>query len=107
MVNLEHIKALIKADAVILFETAHPDRHHLSLFIFDLQERLRTASADPGSLPYELRALEASLLSVCSVLRDHYNQLSPKVAAILRRLEGDIDRSTLLTLLDMTRKLTR
>jgi hypothetical protein len=44
VVNLEHIKALIKADSVLLFDSEHPDRHHLSLFIFDLQERLRTGT---------------------------------------------------------------
>lgn len=54
------------------------------MFIFDLQERLRTTAATAGvagSLPYELRAVEAILLSVCNVLRDQYNTISPKVRA--------------------------
>ena len=83
---MEHIKALIKADSVILFDSEHPDRHHLSLFIFDLQERLRNASlsGSAGPLPYELRAMEAILNSVCNVLRDQYNLLSPKVSSARR-----------------------
>ena len=73
-------------------------------FIFDLQERLRVS---PEGLPYELRALEAVLLSVSNALRDQYNLLSPKVAAVLRRMEGRIDKSLLLNMLDLNKKLTR
>jgi hypothetical protein len=39
------------------------------------------AAAPVGGLPYELRAVEAVLVSVCNVLRDQYNLLSPRVRA--------------------------
>jgi len=105
VVNLEHIKAIIKADMIVLFDTdIVVDKQHQSMFIFDLQERLRTASGN--ALPFELRGMEAILISVCNVLRDDFNQLAPKVNALLRKLEGDLDRSTMVSILEMSKRLT-
>jgi magnesium transporter len=109
VVNLEHIKAIIKSDQFVLFDSLESDNYHQSLFVFDLQERLRMGSGSEG-LPYELRAFEAILVSVCSVLRDQLQKLSPRVISLLRRLEtttSRIDRDTLLDVLDLSKKLTK
>lgn len=107
MVNLEHIRAIIKADQFVLFDSVDSDNFHQSLFVFDLQERLRNTG--PENLPYELRAFEAILVSVLSVLRDQLQKISPKVHSLLRRLETNarIDRDTLLDILDLSKKLTK
>jgi len=108
VVNLEHVKAIIKSDEFVLFDSPEADNSHQSLFVFDLQERLRV-DAGPEGLPYELRSFEAILVSVSSVLRDQLQKLSPKVFSLLRRLETNsrIDRDTLLDVLDLSKKLTK
>ena len=104
---MEHIRAIIKADQFVLFDSLDSDNFHQSLFVFDLQERLRNTG--PEDLPYELRAFEAILVSVTSVLRDQLQKFSPKVHSLLRRLETNarIDRDTLLDILDLSKKLTK
>ena len=41
------------------------------------------------------------------MLREQYNQLSPKAAAVLRRMEGNIDKALLLNMLNLSKQLTR
>lgn len=157
VINLEHIKAIIKSDAFILIDAMDSEKDDQSLFILDLQEKLRLttnsnnhpppnkesenpedANNGPNSngskdaagqgendnkdgtdhfsygtnvdeLPYELRAFEAVLMSVISVLRDQSQKLSPKVFSLLRKLETNsrIDRDTLFSVLDLSKRLTK
>lgn len=52
LVNMVHLKALIKCDSVVLFDTfGSTSSYNQSIFIYDLQERLRTHN----ELPFEFR----------------------------------------------------
>jgi len=56
LVNLLHIRALVKADKVLVFDVmAGPDSHAQSIFMWDLEGKLRQGSKAMGGLPYELR----------------------------------------------------
>lgn len=53
LVNIAHLKALLKSDTVILFDTyGSTDSYNQSVFIYDLQERLRSQK---DGLPFEFR----------------------------------------------------
>ncbi|KAF4616932.1 hypothetical protein D9613_008700 [Agrocybe pediades] len=66
LVNILHIRALVKADAVILFDTyGSADSRLHSVFLYHLEHNLKAKGAGP---PYEFRALESILLSVLSAL---------------------------------------
>ena len=108
IVNLEYIKALIKSNSVILFDSMGVvDNYHQSLFVFDLQERLRMTIQSASGLPFEFRALEAMLISVCGTLQDEFMKLSPRVVHLLRKLEEEpLEHEYLKQLLRATKKLT-
>jgi magnesium transporter len=76
--------------------------------MYDLEGKLRQ-KADPrnGSthLPYELRALEAVLISVTSGLEAEFALVREPVTHILTALEEDIDREKLRHLLIHSKKL--
>lgn len=56
LVNLAHIRALIKADLVVLFDSfGSTDSYNQSIFVYDLQERLRQSGVKAGGLPFEFR----------------------------------------------------
>jgi len=127
VVNLEHIKALIKADRVVVFDTdAQVEESHQWTFVADLKERLRgnnnnngtngnhekEATAAPATaaveeLPFELKAIEAILLSVCNVLSGDFNKIKLVVDQLLEKLEREVDNATMVKLLEMSKKLTR
>lgn len=51
--NIAHLKALLKSDMVVLFDTyGSTDSYNQSIFIYDLQERLRSQK---DGLPFEFR----------------------------------------------------
>jgi len=55
-VNLLHIRALVKADKVLVFDVmSGGDSHAQSIFMWDLEGKLRQGSKAMGGLPYELR----------------------------------------------------
>lgn len=62
VIHIEHIRALVQANRVVLFDPAHPA---VQSFIPILKERLTDVNYP---LPYEFRALEAILVNVCSSL---------------------------------------
>lgn len=81
-----------------------------SLFIYDLEGKLRQRSIQGTSqpsqaLPYEFRALEAVLISVTSGLEEEFNGVRDPVVRVLRALEEDIDRDKLRHLLIYSKKL--
>ncbi|KAJ5100712.1 Mg2+ transporter protein CorA-like/Zinc transport protein ZntB [Penicillium angulare] len=109
LINLLHLRVLIKADRVLVFDAyGSTDSYMQSLFIYDLEGKLRQKASQiaPGqSLPYEFRALEAVLISVTAGLEEEFNGVRDPVVRVLRALEEDIDRDKLRHLLIYSKKL--
>ena len=103
LVNILHIRAMVKSDAVLLFESYHTSNPRLhSAFVYNLEHNLRQ---NASSLPYEFRALESILASVLDALRSELSWLRIVVDDLLEALEDDIDREKLRMLLQISRKL--
>ncbi len=109
LLNLLHLKVLIKYDRVLLFDvygskTSYPQ----SAFMYDLQGKLQQKQAPTGAggLPYEFRALEAVLTSVTSELEAEFETVQAPVIRILSELEDDIDRDKLRILLVAVEKVS-
>lgn len=107
LINLLHLKVLIKADRVLVFDAyGSTDSYMQSLFVYDLEGKLRQKQAlSAGALPYEFRALEAVLISVTAGLEEEFNGVRDPVVRVLRALEEDIDRDKLRHLLIYSKKL--
>ncbi|PYH45352.1 CorA family magnesium transporter [Aspergillus saccharolyticus JOP 1030-1] len=107
LINLLHLRVLIKADRVLVFDAyGSTDSYMQSLFVYDLEGKLRQRQAQSaGALPYEFRALEAVLISVTSGLEEEFNGVREPVVRVLRALEEDIDREKLRHLLIYSKKL--
>lgn len=109
LINLLHLRVLIQSDRVLVFDAyGSTDSYTQSLFMYDLEGKLRQ-KADPrngsNNLPYELRALEAVLISVTSGLEAEFTLVRDPVTHILSELEEDIDRDKLRHLLIHSKKL--
>jgi len=108
LLNLLHLKVLIKHDRVLLFDvygskTSYPQ----SAFMYDLQGKLQQKNqGSPGGLPYEFRALEAVLTSVTSELEADFEAVREPVMHILSELEDDIDRQKLRMLLILSKRVS-
>ncbi|PYH79870.1 cora-domain-containing protein [Aspergillus uvarum CBS 121591] len=107
LINLLHLRVLIKADRVLVFDAyGSTDSYMQSLFVYDLEGKLRQRQGQSaGALPYEFRALEAVLISVTSGLEEEFNGVREPVVRVLRALEEDIDREKLRHLLIYSKKL--
>lgn len=104
IVNLLHVKAIIKKDNIMIFDTANPTvATKLGLFMYDLELKLKSHS----SLPYEFKALECIFISVLSYLEAELEVHSTKCSKILAELEDNISRHNLQQLLTRLRNLTR
>lgn len=75
--------------------------------MYDLAGKLaqKDNTRQPGGLSYELRALEAVLISVTTGLEAEFEGVSEPVVRVLRELEEDIDRDKLRHLLVYSKKL--
>ncbi|KAG2234143.1 hypothetical protein INT48_002306 [Thamnidium elegans] len=111
LVNVAHLKALLKSDMVVLFDTyGSTDSYNQSVFIYDMQERLKSQK---DGLPFEFRALEAILISVTSSLQSELDILEGPVNKLLGDLEdlADIEESMngdkLRDLLQYSKKLAK
>ncbi|KHN98773.1 inner membrane magnesium transporter MRS2 precursor [Metarhizium album ARSEF 1941] len=109
LLNLLHLKVLIKHDRVLLFDvygskTSYPQ----SAFMYDLQGKLqqKTTQGASSSLPYEFRALEAVLTSVTSEMEADFEAVREPVMRILSELEDDIDRDKLRILLILSKRVS-
>ncbi|KAH9917315.1 Mg2+ transporter protein cora-like protein [Fomitopsis serialis] len=103
LVNILHIRALVKADTVVLFDTyGSADSRLHSVFLYHLEHNLKTKN--PG-LPYEFRALESVLLSVLSALEAEMVFIRNLVGGLLAELEDDIDHDRFKRLLHYSRRL--
>ncbi|TDZ60623.1 Mitochondrial inner membrane magnesium transporter MRS2 [Colletotrichum trifolii] len=109
LLNLLHLKVLIKKDRVLLFDvygskTSYPQ----SAFMYDLQGKLKQKNTQGGvnTLPYEFRALEAVLTSVTSELEADFESVRDPVIRVLSELEDDIDRHKLRILLILSKRVS-
>ncbi|KAJ4479372.1 Mg2+ transporter protein cora-like protein [Lentinula aciculospora] len=120
LVNILHIRALIKADTVVLFDTyGSADSRLHSVYLYHLevtsfvdfycflaenvfQHNLKLKG---GGLPYEFRALESTLLSVLSALEAEMVFIRTLVGGLLAELEDDIDHDRFKRLLHYSRRL--
>lgn len=106
LVNLLHIRALIKSDLVIIFDVyGSTDSQTQSVFMYDLGHKLRHGRESMG-LPYELRALESIFISVITALDAEMQVHTAVVSGILAELEDHIDREQLRHLLIQSKKLS-
>ncbi|PWY83477.1 inner membrane magnesium transporter mrs2 [Aspergillus heteromorphus CBS 117.55] len=109
LINLLHLRVLIKADRVLVFDAyGSTDSYMQSLFVYDLEGKLRQKQSlvsGTAALPYEFRALEAVLISVTTGLEEEFNGVRDPVVRVLRALEEDIDRDKLRHLLIYSKKL--
>jgi magnesium transporter len=107
LVNLLHLRVLIKHNRVLVFDAyGSTDSYTQSVFMYDLEGKLRQLDAKSnGSLPYEFRALEAVLISVTTGLEGEFEGVREPVVRVLRELEEDIDRDKLRYLLIYSKKL--
>ncbi|TFK49290.1 Mg2+ transporter protein cora-like protein [Heliocybe sulcata] len=103
LVNILHIRALVKADTVILFDTyGSVDSRLHSVFLYHLEHNLKAKGS--GS-PYEFRALDSILLSVLSALEAEMVFIRNLVGGLLAELEDDIDHDRFKRLLHYSRRL--
>ncbi|KAF8156851.1 magnesium transporter [Crassisporium funariophilum] len=103
LVNILHIRALVKADAVILFDTyGSADSRLHSVFLYHLEHNLKAKGS--GS-PYEFRALESILLSVLSALEAEMVFIRNLVGGLLAEMEDNIDHDRFKRLLHYSRRL--
>jgi len=101
LINLLHIRCLIKNDRVLVFDTyGSTDSYTQSAFIYDLEGKLKQKDQ-----AYEFRALEAVLLSVSNGLESEFEGVREPVISVLRELEEEIDRDKLRYLLVYSKKL--
>lgn len=108
LINLLHLRVLIKHDRVLVFDAyGSTDSYTQSMFMYDLEGKLRQkdSSRQLGSLPYEFRALESVLISVTNGLEVEFEGVREPVVRVLRELEEDIDREKLRHLLIYSKKL--
>ncbi|OLL25918.1 Mitochondrial inner membrane magnesium transporter LPE10 [Neolecta irregularis DAH-3] len=107
LINLLHIRTLVKADLVLVFDIyGSIDSHTQSVFMYDLEGKLRQGSKAMGGLPYELRAVEAVLISVTTALNAEMKILQSLVTTLLSDLEEHIDRDNLRRLLVYSKNLS-
>ncbi|KAF9450228.1 cora-domain-containing protein [Macrolepiota fuliginosa MF-IS2] len=103
LVNILHIRALVKADVVVLFDTyGSADSRLHSVFLYHLEHNLKTKGT---GLAYEFRALESILLSVMSALEAEMVFIRNLVGGLLAELEDNIDHDRFKRLLHYSRRL--
>ncbi|KAJ1962340.1 magnesium ion transporter [Dipsacomyces acuminosporus] len=113
LVNLLHIRALIEADRIVLFDSIGSTNDYTQgMLIYELQQRLRSSNSvltadGEAAQAFEFRALEAVLISVVTSLQSDEEVLVNLVQNLLAYLEESVDRSKLRELLQYSKKLSR
>lgn len=104
LINILHVRALVKSDTVLLFDPiGSVDTRLQSVFLYNLEHNLRDVRSP---MPYEFRALESILLSVSAALESEMDITARLVSDLLLDLEDDIEREKLKNLLHYSRKLS-
>lgn len=105
LVNLLHIKALVRADSVMIFDTSdNSAASKLGLFVYDLESKLSSHSHD-WIQQYEHKALESILINVMSCLETELQHHLKSCGLILAELEDQLDRDKLRDLLIKSKAL--
>ncbi|KAG7193561.1 magnesium ion transporter [Scheffersomyces spartinae] len=105
LINLLHIKAIIKKDTVMVFDTSAPEAAaRLGLFMYDLELKLKPSPAN-RNVSYEFRALESILINVMSNLEADLKVHLVNCGLILSQLENQINRDQLQDLLIKSKNL--
>ncbi|KDO32724.1 hypothetical protein SPRG_02422 [Saprolegnia parasitica CBS 223.65] len=82
LINADPIRSVIMRECCLLFV---PDPHHALVHL--LTERFQEPIHDEDSeMPFEFRALEAILATVCKFLADDFTKMAPIVNSSLERL---------------------
>lgn len=108
VVNLLHIRAIIKSNCVLLVDLTLGDAESTrlqSLFLYDLEHKLRQPQSST-KLTYEQRALETILVSVVSTLTTEFASHEQRVLTVLHELEQSLDRERLQSLLVQSKNLS-
>lgn len=111
LVNLLHIKALVEANKVLIFDTSDPvSSSRLGLFVYDLEAKLQmpaSSSLKNGWMQqYEHKALESILINVMGFLEAELKDHLRSCGRILADLENEIDRDKLRMLLIRSKNLS-
>ena len=113
LLNLSNIKALIKSDTVVIFDSLSKnsgsrmnESHSHGSFLKDMNEKLKTKN-EQEDLPYEFRALECILIHVMLNLTTEMNVHKTVLQNILSRLEESIERVKLRYLLIQSKKIAQ
>ncbi|GMK59247.1 hypothetical protein CspeluHIS016_0702620 [Cutaneotrichosporon spelunceum] len=115
LISIQHIRALIKPDRVVIFNTPGAEdseaakrfKAHLQMNVrsgLALQHEERVDGEDYG-LPYEHRALESILVDTANALEEEMGFIRRLVDSLLGKFEHDIDRENLRRLLHYSRRL--
>ena len=105
IVNILHLRALVKASEVWLFDSASPSSLLQARFLESLTTSLQSPNPGFTSLPYEMRALDAILGSVTTALEEDLGNLRSRTLELLEDLEKNIVATNLRLLLQYSRKL--
>jgi magnesium transporter len=108
IINLLHLRVLIKRDRVVLLTANGPRPSHAQYaFLHDLGRKSRQKENGGHDLPYEFRALESVLVSVISQLESDLESLRNPLKILLAELEQDIDPDKLRLLLLLSNRARR
>lgn len=107
LINLLHVKAIIKKDSIKVFDTSNQQfATKLGLLMYDLENKLKLPPMAVHNAPYEFRALESILVSVMSILEADLSHHLRECGLILSELEDNVDRHRLQDLLIRLKSLS-
>ncbi|KAI5963448.1 MRS2 [Candida pseudojiufengensis] len=102
LVNLLYIKAIIKKNSVMVFDTSNSEvASKLGVFMYDLELKLKS-----NTTTYEFKALESMLVSVMSYLEAEIKTYLQSCGQVLSELENEVDRKKLQELLIRSKQLS-
>ncbi|KAJ3552735.1 hypothetical protein NP233_g12809 [Leucocoprinus birnbaumii] len=105
LVNILHIRALVKADTVLLFDHIRFCRLPAPLCLFISSRGIHNLKIKGTGMAYEFRAIESVLLSVMSALEAEMVFIRNLVGGLLAELEDNIDHDRFKRLLHYSRRL--
>jgi magnesium transporter len=104
LVNLEYIKAIIKKDSIILFESLDlNERCEQNFFLKELQATIKTSKG--SLLPFEFQILEFILQKICSHFQLEFDNLLPEIEGSLMRFDNYVHWDRLKLILDCKKKI--
>lgn len=98
------VRALIKCDSVYIFHNPKEVSHELQSFLMHELEGAASAK-DPLNPHFELRILEAILVSVLENLQNHQDKILPQVAESVELLNTQVHPDVLKNLLVLKKEI--